>query len=76
MKCALCAVEMVETNNGSYCQHCGTMTVGRRIVKTITLYKPIKKFGDVYSSTGEWSSVKYDDAKIVGWMETDEKVCE
>jgi hypothetical protein len=63
---------MVETANGSYCQHCGKMKFGR----TITLYKPIKKFGDVYSSTGEWSSVKYEDAKVVGWMETEERVSE
>lgn len=77
VKCALCALEMVNTANGSSCSQCGMMTFGcieKR--KVVTLYKPIKKFGEIYNSVGEWSSVKYPDTGVVGWMETDEEVSE
>ena len=72
MICALCAFEMIPTKNGDSCPRCGVLTFGAFYLKNkkVRLYCPIKKYGDTYSAAGSWTSVKYTDDNVVGWLES------
>ena len=71
MICALCAHPLVATKNGDSCPRCGVLTFGQINLKRkkVRLYCPVKKYGEQYSASGSWSSVKYSDDATVGWIE-------
>jgi uncharacterized Zn finger protein (UPF0148 family) len=68
MICALCAYPLVATKNGDSCPRCGVLTFGIK-KKKVRLYCPIKKYGETYSTSGFWTSAKYEETNVVGFLE-------
>jgi hypothetical protein len=62
---------MVPTKNGDSCPRCGVLTFGQINLKKkkVRLYCPIKKYGETYSTSGFWTSVRYEETNVVGFLE-------